>query len=182
MLPTVYYTQVESPWGPLFLAGTDRGICCCEFMGAIDLTQLLFRLRQRQGRIALREDSRKLAAAVEALQRYFSEEPEDLRYPLALKGSGFQLQVWSALQRIPLGQVATYGEIAAQVGKPRAARAVGQACGSNPVVLFVPCHRVVAARGKLGGFSSGLAVKESLLHHEGFLGPQPPAVSHQQLV
>jgi methylated-DNA-[protein]-cysteine S-methyltransferase len=110
-----------------------------------------------------------LGTATKLLKRYFSGEVAQLSHPLDLTGTPFQIQIWSALRQIPLGKVATYGEIAARIGKPGAARAVGQACGSNPAVLFVPCHRIVAANGKLGGFSSGLDLKKALLQHEGYV-------------
>ena len=101
------------------------------------------------------------------MNRYFGGEPENLNHPLDLQGSQFHLEVWATLRQIPAGKVATYGEIAGRIGRPQGARAVGQACGRNPVVLFVPCHRVVAANGGLGGFGSGLSLKEALLRHEG---------------
>ncbi|NCC49771.1 MAG: methylated-DNA--[protein]-cysteine S-methyltransferase [Spartobacteria bacterium] len=78
----------------------------------------------------------------------------------------FRKKVWAALMTIPCGSVATYGEVAAMIGAPRAARAVGQACGANPLPLFVPCHRVVAASDALGGFSAGTPWKEILLMRE----------------
>jgi methylated-DNA-[protein]-cysteine S-methyltransferase len=88
--------------------------------------------------------------------------------PLDLtKGTEFQQQVWRALQKIPLGQTRSYGEIAKMIGKPKAVRAVGGACGANPIPLLVPCHRVLAANRKIGGFSGGLDRKKSLLEHEG---------------
>ena len=115
----------------------------------------------------VQENAQPLVPAITALEHYFSGETKALRHGLDLQGTPFQLMVWSALRKIPLGKVATYGEIASAIGRPRAARAVGQACGNNNVVLFVPCHRVVAAQGKLGGFGSGLKLKEALLRHEG---------------
>ena len=88
--------------------------------------------------------------------------------PLDLSaGSAFQQQVWAALLEIRFGQVRSYGEIAEALGKPKATRAVGTACGSNPVPVFVPCHRVLAAGGGLGGFSGGLDWKRRLLQLEG---------------
>jgi len=78
-------------------------------------------------------------------------------------GTPFQQKVWEALSRIPMGETRTYREIAEQIGRPRAARAVGQACARNPILLLVPCHRVTAEGGGLGGFSCGLGVKEALL-------------------
>lgn len=87
--------------------------------------------------------------------------------PLDLNGTEFQKNVWNALRRIRLGTTRSYGEIAKQIGKPRAVRAVGGACGANPVPVLVPCHRVLAANKKLGGFSGGLAWKRALLTREG---------------
>ncbi len=80
-----------------------------------------------------------------------------------LTGTDFQQQVWRAIARIPAGGTQTYGELALAIGRPRAYRAVANACGKNPVPLFIPCHRVVAANGKIGGFSAGLAWKRLLL-------------------
>ncbi len=103
----------------------------------------------------------------EALEKYFAGKPvsfEDL--PLDLEGSPFHLQVWRELQKIPSGETVSYQELARRLGKPKAARAVGQACGANPIPLIIPCHRVIAANGTLGGFGSGLEHKRWLLLHE----------------
>ncbi|MGA9450618.1 MAG: methylated-DNA--[protein]-cysteine S-methyltransferase [Verrucomicrobiia bacterium] len=88
--------------------------------------------------------------------------------PLDLSsGTEFQRKVWNAMRKISTGRTKSYGEIAQAVGKPNAVRAVGGACGANPVPIFVPCHRVLAANKKLGGFSGGLDWKRSLLAREG---------------
>jgi len=87
--------------------------------------------------------------------------------PLDLAGTEFQKRVWNALRKISPGQTKSYGEVAQVIGKPKAVRAVGGACGANPVPIFVPCHRVLAANKKLGGFSGGLDWKRSLLACEG---------------
>ena len=167
MLKSIYYTRLASPWSPLFLAGTEERVCSCEFIEGKDIINLLSRLQKLNHHALIREDPEPLASAVDCLNRYFAGELETLNQPLDLHGSQFQTQVWSTLRQIPAGKVATYGEIAARIGRPQGARAVGQACGRNPVVLFVPCHRVVAANGGLGGFGSGLDLKEELLRHEG---------------
>ena len=167
MQQTIYYTQLKSPWGPVFLAGTEKSVCSCDFVNGKDTANLLSRLQQQNHHALIKEDSQPLAAAVDCLNRYFAGEPENLDQPLDLQGSQFQMLVWSALRQIPAGKVATYGDVAARIGKPGGARAVGQACGRNPVVLFVPCHRVVAAHGGLGGFGGGLSLKKALLLHEG---------------
>ena len=87
--------------------------------------------------------------------------------PLDLAGTEFQKRVWMALREIPFGKTKSYGEVARTVGRPRAARAVGGACGANPIPVLVPCHRVLAAHGKIGGFGSGLDWKRTLLAREG---------------
>jgi O-6-methylguanine DNA methyltransferase len=88
--------------------------------------------------------------------------------PLDLSaGTEFQQKVWNALRKISAGRTKSYGEIARAIGKPKAVRAVGGACGANPVPIFVPCHRVLAANNKLGGFSGGLSWKRTLLAREG---------------
>jgi len=95
------------------------------------------------------------------------------REPLALPpldvsaGTEFQRQVWAALQRIPLGRTASYGDLARDIGRPKAFRAVGGACGANPIPVLIPCHRALAANGRLGGFSGGLEWKRTLLAAEG---------------
>jgi len=105
--------------------------------------------------------------ALGALRSFFDNWPTSFSdIPLDLKGTAFQLQVWRELQKIPAGETISYQEMARRLGKPRAARAVGQACGANPIPLIVPCHRVIAANGALGGFSAGLERKRWLLRHE----------------
>jgi O-6-methylguanine DNA methyltransferase len=90
-----------------------------------------------------------------------------LNVTAAAHPSGFRLRIWQALRKIARGRTVTYGELARRAGRPRAARAAGGACGANPLPLFIPCHRVVAAGGRLGGFSSDPAWKQLLLAREG---------------
>lgn len=102
------------------------------------------------------------------LEEYFCGERREFTVPLALpKENGFTPSVWRELSQIPYGQVRSYGEIAHRLKKPNASRAVGQACGRNPFLIFVPCHRVLAANGKLGGFAFDLKIKQELLRLEG---------------
>jgi O-6-methylguanine DNA methyltransferase len=93
-------------------------------------------------------------------------EPKKLP-PLAPAGTAFQKSVWDAMRKISPGKTKSYGEIAQAIGKPKAVRAVGGACGANPIPVLIPCHRVLAANGKIGGFSSGLDWKRTLLASEG---------------
>lgn len=112
--------------------------------------------------------SRHLELARIAILQYLQGNARDFNLPLDLQGQPrFCVKVWKVLQSIPYGRVRSYGWVARKVGKPRAARAVGGACGANPVPLLVPCHRVIAGDGSLGGFSGGVGVKKRLLRLEG---------------
>ena len=101
------------------------------------------------------------------LHEYHTGRRTRFTVPVAPRGTRFQKKVWEALCRIPYGKSTTYGELAKQIGSPRATRAVGQALKRNPVPILIPCHRILAARGKIGGFAGGLDEKRRLLEHEG---------------
>ena len=100
------------------------------------------------------------------LEEYFSGRRKKFNLPLVKRRTAFQQKVWKAMAAIPYGQMKSYGYIAQKVGHPRAARAVGGACGFNPWLVVIPCHRIVAADGGLGGFALGLAAKKKLLEIE----------------
>ncbi|MEL6586509.1 MAG: methylated-DNA--[protein]-cysteine S-methyltransferase [Pseudomonadota bacterium] len=116
---------------------------------------------------AWRADGAAFPAAQAQLTAYFDGLAPLFDFAIAPEGSGFQRQVWAALRAIPYGQTATYAQIAAAVGKPGGTQAVGQANGRNPCPIVIPCHRVVAADGGLGGFSGGADLKRQLLVLEG---------------
>lgn len=99
------------------------------------------------------------------LDQYFSQQQPKQKLKWKLQGTEFQLSVWETIASIPFGKTMTYQEIAAHIKKPKASRAVGTACGANPIPLFIPCHRVLGKTG-LGGFTGGLAIKKKLLSHE----------------
>ncbi|MGH9103084.1 MAG: methylated-DNA--[protein]-cysteine S-methyltransferase [Acidimicrobiales bacterium] len=107
-----------------------------------------------------------LAAAVTQLKEYFAGQRDRFDLPLRLAGTAFQRQVWWALGDIPYGETITYAQLARMVGRPRAFRAVGQANGANPVPIVLPCHRVVASGGGLGGYGGGVPMKRRLLDLE----------------
>ena len=113
------------------------------------------------GEVSQRTDL--LARTVAQLGEYFSGQRRQFDLPLGGQGSAFSRAVWQALLGIPYGQTCTYGQLAAQVGRSRASRAVGRACHLNPLVLVVPCHRVVGADGSLTGYAGGMAAKAFLL-------------------
>jgi len=101
------------------------------------------------------------------LHAYFDGRLREFSIPLKAEGTDFQMSVWEALQEIPYGETLSYKEVAEQIGKPKAARAIGGAVGKNPIPIIIPCHRVLAAGGKLGGFAGGTDIKKWLLAIEG---------------
>jgi len=108
-------------------------------------------------------DDGRCSGVAQQLTEYFAGERTQFDLEIAPQGTPFQQRVWRALQSIPYGAVVSYGEVAQRIGMPKAARAIGQANGANPTPIVVPCHRVIAADGTIGGFSSGLATKRQLL-------------------
>lgn len=151
--------RYRSPVGALLVEATDEGVVGISF-GAEGPSRAGVSARARAH----------VEAARAALDAYFAGEPPELP-TLALRGSPFQRAVWGALIRIPWAEVRTYGEIAASLGAPGAARAVGGANHRNPVPILVPCHRVVQTDGRLGGYGGGLEVKRWLLAHEAAHSP-----------
>lgn len=148
------------------LAATPAGLCCLSLN--TPEAEFLARLRRWRCHVDWRHtgDEPLLAEAAGQLRAYFQKKLRRFDVPLELDGTPFQRAVWSALQRIPYGETRSYREIAAELGRPLAARAVGQANRANPVAIVVPCHRVIAAGGSLGGYASGLELKRFLLDLE----------------
>jgi AraC family transcriptional regulator of adaptative response/methylated-DNA-[protein]-cysteine methyltransferase len=151
--------------GQLLVAGTQRGVCFVSL--GRDAAGLRARLAQEFAFAPLEPGRRQVSAWARALVRYVEGEATTLGVPLDVRGSRFERRVWSALRRIPRGETRSYGEVARSVGVPGGARAVGRACGANPAPILIPCHRVVASDGSLGGFGLGLARKRALLALEG---------------
>jgi methylated-DNA-[protein]-cysteine S-methyltransferase len=116
-----------------------------------------------------------LTAAARQIEEYLAGERVEFDLPTDAAGDDFQLRVWALLAEIPYGETVTYGDLAERCGDRRLARDVGQAVGSNPLSMIVPCHRVVGKDGKLTGYAGGLDRKRSLLELEGALRPEPPA-------
>ena len=126
--------------------------------------------------VRLVRDPRSLAQLAEQLTAYLEGELRAFTVPVDLRGTPFQLDVWRALQRIGYGEVRSYAALAAEIGRPRAVRAVGAANGANPVPIIVPCHRVIGSSGALTGYAGGLGLKGQLLRLEGVLSSEAPAV------
>jgi methylated-DNA-[protein]-cysteine S-methyltransferase len=111
-----------------------------------------------------------VSKAVKQLEEYFAGERTEFDLPLDLEGTAFQKEVWSTLGEIPYGKTISYAELASMVGRPTAYRAVGQANGANPIPIILPCHRVLASGGRIGGYGGGLDMKRQLLALEGITG------------
>jgi methylated-DNA-[protein]-cysteine S-methyltransferase len=113
-----------------------------------------------------KRDQKGIAHVATQIEEYCAGTRRDFELPLAPKGTSFQHEVWNALLKIPFGTTTSYGALAAQLGRPAAARAVGLANGSNPIGLIIPCHRVIGSDGSLTGYGGGLPLKRALLAHE----------------
>ncbi len=162
---TIVYAVADTPLGALLVAATARGLCKIDI--GDDAATLEEDLAEEFHRAELVRDDAGLAVIVEdVVGRIDGHDPAGT-LPLDVLGTAFQRRVWEELRRIPVGEVRTYGEVAAAVGSPGASRAVGSACGANPVPVVVPCHRVVPASGGIGNYGLGPARKRRLLEVEG---------------
>ncbi|WP_446725002.1 methylated-DNA--[protein]-cysteine S-methyltransferase [Nocardiopsis sp. N85] len=152
------YTTMDSPLGELTLYGDGKAL------GGV-LTPAKDGRERHVPTDWIREDGDTgvLADAITQLRAYFTGELRDFDLPLAPAGTDWQRQVWSALTTIPYGETAGYGELAREIGRPTASRAVGMANGRNPISIIVPCHRVIGADGTLTGYAGGLERKRFLL-------------------
>ncbi|MXO58602.1 methylated-DNA--[protein]-cysteine S-methyltransferase [Altererythrobacter salegens] len=157
---TIHYEIVGTTLGPMLVAATDLGVCCLSFNeGREELAARFPRAELVEGGDAFRELFERVLSAV--------EQPgtgDDI--PLDVKGTAFQQRCWQALRQIPPGETRSYGEQAAAVGNPKASRAVGSANGANNIAVLIPCHRVIAHDGTLGGYAYGLDIKRELLARE----------------
>lgn len=159
------YDFCDTPFGECLIARTARGICHLEFTDGDADTALATLLTRWPD---ARPEQVDLQSSVDAVFKDPAAEAV-----LDLRGTEFQTRVWRALLRIPPGRTSSYGEIAAQIGRPGAARAVGAAVGSNPVGVLVPCHRVIRADGATGGYRWGTNRKAALLSWEAATPLQP---------
>ena len=149
------YTYLDTPIGRLLIAGDD------EVVREIRFPNKKTAGKPERGWV---ESSRgAVGEAVRQLREYFAGKRREFDLPLDAGGTEFQRSVWRRLGEIPYGETISYGELARRVGNPKASRAVGSANGKNPIPIVIPCHRVIAGDGTLGGFGGGLPTKETLL-------------------
>ncbi|GMA35905.1 methylated-DNA--[protein]-cysteine S-methyltransferase [Demequina litorisediminis] len=154
------HESLTTPDGPFVVIEEDGEVIAAGWTG--DPAALAARSRLTGG-----PGAQGSVASADAVAAYYAGDPTAVtRVAVAAPGTAFRARVWEALRAISAGQVRTYGAVAAEVGSPGASRAVGAACGANPVALFVPCHRVTGASGALTGFAWGVDVKRALLERE----------------
>ena len=163
---TIYYCALPTPIGRVFVAAGEAGLVRLSFRQSE--ASFVAELR-RLGADVVRSPAR-TADIVHQLRAYFAGERRSFDVRLDLRHTTpFQRRVLLAAARVPAGQVVSYGEIARRIGQPQGSRAVGQALGQNPVPIVIPCHRVIAAGGRIGGYTGGLGIKRKLLRLEGAL-------------
>lgn len=158
-METVYCSTMQTPVGPITVCCSEKGLLRLE-------RRPVAKGKGWAARFEFVESREKTRQAVQEIEEYFAGKRREFTVPLDLRGTEFQRKVWAALQRIPYGETRSYGDIAREIGKPRAFRAVGMANHWNPVSIIVPCHRVVASGGGLCGYGGGLPMKQFLLDLE----------------
>lgn len=154
------YTLMASPVGELTLVARGNALAAVLWENERENRVRLGPLHRDDQHPLLQETARQLAA-------YFARERQTFELPLDFSGTAFQREVWAALLTIPFGETRSYAQIAQQIGRPQAVRAVGAANGRNPISIIAPCHRVIGASGSLTGFAGGLPAKQLLLALEG---------------
>jgi len=162
----VYYAGIASPIGTIWAAATEEGLLQVNLSRS---EENFMESVKRRIDAEFIHDTARFEELGSLLKAYFNGERVafDLRFDL--RGTEFQRAVWRAMRRIPYGRLSSYGRLAAAIGRPRAARAVGNAVGANPLGIIIPCHRVIRSDGSLGGFGGGLNLKCYLLGIEGVL-------------
>lgn len=158
---TIRWSTADSPLGRMLVAATDRGLCAVLF--AHSDAEAERELHARFAKATLQRDDIGLGQAVRFVLSHLTESPSAASLPFDVRATSFQHRVWEALRSIPRGETRTYSEIAQAIGAPKAVRAVGAACGANPLALVVPCHRAVGANGRLTGYRWGVERKRRFL-------------------
>ena len=162
----IYWTMLEHHSLQFIIAATNDGLCFTGSLGKGVEELERWQLRHYPHH-ALQHAPNKMSVYAQQLTEYLQGEREHLTFAIEVDGTPFQRDVWHALQKVPYGETRTYSDIAIAIQKPTAVRAVASAIGANPVMIVIPCHRIIGKNGKLTGFRGGLLMKEHLLKIEG---------------
>jgi len=162
----IHCTAVDSPLGKLYLGDHPKGLCALT-LGADAREKMAHYLARTYPEAEVKDSRPAFKDVIQQLFEYFKGARTHFEFPLHLEGTDFQKKVWYALLDIPYGQTLSYGDLAEKIASPGGMRAVGSANGKNPLPVIVPCHRVIAADGSLGGYTGGLDIKRKLLDLEG---------------
>jgi len=166
----ITYTIADTKLGRLLVASSEKGLCMVS-IGKSD-KELERKLHDQFASESVKRDDRAMRAMAADVKSRVEGKNLDVKVPLDLRGTPFQMDVWKEMLKIRAGSTRSYADVAKRIGKPNAYRAVANACGSNPVPIVVPCHRVVASAGKLGGYGLGLDRKIAILAAEGVSNPK----------
>lgn len=165
LVTELYSRNIDTPIGRIVVAATPAGVCRVCFASERPENWYLW-FDRYFSTLPLEQRHPVVDRAVSEIEEYFARHRQSFDVPLDLRGTEFQLRVWTELVNVPFGATTSYGELARRVGKPGGARAIGNALGRNPVPIIVPCHRVIGHDQALVGFGGGLSVKEQLLELE----------------
>lgn len=159
---TIYYGKVKHEQWIIYIAATNKGLC---FVGSPNkgIEELQIWADKNRTGSKLIESEKQVRRYTQQIKEYLNWERKEFNISIDLKGTAFQESVWKELQNIRYGEIVSYSTIADKIGNSKAVRAVGAAIGANPVMIVVPCHRVVSKNGKLTGFRGGLEMKKALL-------------------
>lgn len=157
---TIEYAVHDTPFGKAFVAITHRGVCNFAFLECAKIDEHLTGLREKWPHAMVHENRQRTLVVIKAM--FGKEKKFDRPVSLHVSGTNFQISVWKALLQIAPATVATYSQVAAAIGHPSAARAVGLAVGANPVAFLIPCHRIIRQNGKLGGYHWGETRKQAM--------------------
>ncbi len=168
---SIFTQQYQTAHGSLLLGAYDNTLCLCDWLARPNRARIDQRIQRYLQASYKPQACEATDAAIEQLNAYFGQKTPSLERPLLILGSDFQRAVWRQLQQIPYGSTISYRQLAEQINKPSAARAVANANNANAMSIFIPCHRVIGSDGALSGYAGGLATKRSLLELEQVIAP-----------
>jgi methylated-DNA-[protein]-cysteine S-methyltransferase len=166
MMNNIFFHHYHSPLGELLIASYNKQLCLCDWAHKTNSELRLHRIAKHLNASLLEQIDDTLTEAITQLDQYFLRDRTLFTLSTLLIGTVFQQSVWNALSTVLFSQTVSYQTIANQIGKPKAVRAVANACGANPLSIIIPCHRIIGSNGKLVGYAGGVDIKQGLLKLE----------------